>query len=343
VSAGLRVLHAGHTTFQDLGRFGAESIGLSVNGAPDQLSAQVANILVGNPRGATHLELTALRAEFRAEAPLLVAVAGAKCTITVDGVRRPHSSPIPLLSGQRLALDRIRHGVRVSLAVNGALATPLLAGSAAPDPIVGFGQRLADGDLVEVKTRHVDFRHPEFDLPVFRFWPPSAHSGTPGELRITVGTETNELQAPDTLTSSVFAVSSVSDYVGLRLVGPHIGRQTQHELVSRGVPVGAVELLPSGELIVLNRGRFVTAGYPIVAVVTRSSQPLLGQATPGDEIRFRWESRQESVAAHRREVAALNRFELLVGEAFRASGLLHGHPDYLRTTAPFGVRASPDQ
>ena len=329
--AGLRVLRSGHTTFQDLGRHGAESIGLSVNGAPDQLSAQVANILVGNPRGATHLELTAFHATFRAEAPVLVAVAGATCDISVDGVQRAAGTPIPLQTGQQLSIDRLRDGIRVALAVNGVIAAPLLAHSAAPDPIVGFPQRLADGDLVEIESRHRDFNHPEFDLPLFRFWPPSTQTTLSNELRITVGTDSEELQSPDALTRLPFTVSPVSDYVGLRLGGATIERTTSRELVSRGVPVGGVELLPSGELIVLNRGRYVTAGYPIVGVVTRATQPLLGQVAPGDEIRFRWQSRREAVEAYRTDVASLDRLERLVDSAFRASGLLHEHPDYLHS------------
>jgi allophanate hydrolase subunit 2 len=64
-------------------------------------------------------------------------------------------------------------------------------------------------------------------------------------------------------------------------------RRHTDEVISRGVPVGAVELPPGDELLILHRGRGVTAGYPVLAVVTPLSLDELGQARPGDSVSFR--------------------------------------------------------
>ncbi|MFI5061150.1 MAG: hypothetical protein ACHP7F_06865, partial [Actinomycetales bacterium] len=44
---------------------------------------------------------------------------------------------------------------------------------------------------------------------------------------------------------------------------------------------------PGDELLVLHRGRGVTAGYPVLAVVTPLALDDLGQVRPGQRVRFR--------------------------------------------------------
>ena len=54
----LTITKAGISCIQDLGRRGWSRFGLPVNGAADQYSASVANVLVGSPRGAALIEIT---------------------------------------------------------------------------------------------------------------------------------------------------------------------------------------------------------------------------------------------------------------------------------------------
>lgn len=56
----LTIERGGSATIQDLGRFGRSRHGLPVNGASDQYSARVANVLCGNPDSAPLVEITAL-------------------------------------------------------------------------------------------------------------------------------------------------------------------------------------------------------------------------------------------------------------------------------------------
>ena len=71
------------------------------------------------------------------------------------------------------------------------------------------------------------------------------------------------------------------------------------EVLSRGVPVGAIEVPSREELLVLHRGRGVTAGYPVLAVVTSRSLDLLAQARPGHTVTFRKTTVAEATAMHR--------------------------------------------
>ena len=100
----LTVIEAGSSQITDLGRRRGPRFGVPVNGALDQRSARVANILVGNPEIAPLLEITALDVEFVSDIDILVAVTGADGHLTVDGVGRPTNQPVSVRAGEAIAL-----------------------------------------------------------------------------------------------------------------------------------------------------------------------------------------------------------------------------------------------
>jgi allophanate hydrolase subunit 2 len=75
--------------------------------------------------------------------------------------------------------------------------------------------------------------------------------------------------------------------MGVRLHGAAPVAPDRGELLSSAVPIGAVEIPNSELVIVLHRGRGVTAGYPVPAVVTRDGLDRLAQTCPGEIVRFR--------------------------------------------------------
>jgi allophanate hydrolase subunit 2 len=52
------------------------------------------------------------------------------------------------------------------------------------------------------------------------------------------------------------------------------------------MPVGGVQIPPSGQPIVLLNGRGTIGGYPLIGTVVTPDVWRLGQAKPGDRIRF---------------------------------------------------------
>lgn len=92
----LTIRIAGITTVQDLGRVGRSRYGLPANGACDQHSARVANVLCGNAERAPLLEITALDFACVPSGDILVAVTGAPADVTVEGVVRPQWEPVPV-------------------------------------------------------------------------------------------------------------------------------------------------------------------------------------------------------------------------------------------------------
>lgn len=81
-----------------------------------------------------------------------------------------------------------------------------------------------------------------------------------------------------------FAVSRMADRVGIRLDGPAVSGAI--ELPSEPACVGAVQVTPSGQPIVLGPDGPTIGGYPKIAVVASDDLPWLGQLVPGQGVRF---------------------------------------------------------
>ncbi|MPY48823.1 5-oxoprolinase subunit C family protein [Streptomyces acidicola] len=311
------------TTFQDLGRRDTEQRGVPTGGAADQHSAAVANLLVGNPRGATLIENLGGELALVPDADVLLAVTGAPAEVTVGGGPVDGWTPLVVPAGEeiRVRADMSR-GTRTYLAVNGMLTAPTLLGSAAPDARMGFGQLLAPGARVLVETEFRGFGRRVFEPPLFRLAVPVPRfEEDPWVVDVVASHSIHTIPGiRELIEDSVYVVTPRSNHVGLRLAGPVMHPDSDAEIVSHGVPIGALQIPHADELIVLGRYRSLTAGYPIVGVASRAALPLLGQAGPGRELRFRWTGRETSLRRFARREAQVHALGHAAAEAFGALG-----------------------
>jgi allophanate hydrolase subunit 2 len=278
----------------------------------------MANVLVGNAPGVPLLETAGSSTSLRFDADTLVAVTGATTRPTVAGRPVPTWDPFVVGAGATLELPTPDQGWRTYLAVAGGLAGDRLLGSVAPDPMLGVGRRLSRGDRLELSSCACGFSH--LHLPLFRLgarrptWPSTA------TVDVTAGPELEEFD--ESALRGPWEVSPNSDQVGLRAEGPTPSRSAASEILSRGVPVGAVQVPPSGGILVLLYGRLLTAGYPIPYVATTVSLDALGQVRPGDHLVLRKTdvpSAVDQLLAVRRELAEVAE---RATTALQASGLL---------------------
>lgn len=302
----LTVLAGRGATVQDLGRHAARR-GLATGGARDQRSARAANALVGARPDAPLAEIVLGELALAADRDLLVAATGPGATLTLDGVAVPADAPLVVPARAEIRV-RVTAGVAAYLAVAGSWAVPLLAGSAAPDPGLGFATTLEPGRTVPVAGAPGPLTDAVLGVALVRPPPlPGRPPAAPARIDLLPGPDLDD-GLRGALADAVLAVDPRSDHVGVRLTGPLPPPAPRDEPVSRGVPVGAVELPgAAGELIVLQRGRSLTAGYPVVAVVSSATQDVIAQLRPGDRVRTRWRTRAETVedALRRRQAERL--------------------------------------
>ncbi|MCW2756965.1 MAG: allophanate hydrolase [Nocardioidaceae bacterium] len=314
----LHVEQAGFAAVQDLGRPGHGGVGIAGNGAADAHAARLANTLVGNAPGRPLVEVTGSAYAFTSSADVLVAVTGAAERVSVGGAVQPAGELLTVPAGSRVTVEAPARGWRSYVAVNGLIDSASTLGSVAPDSLLGVGTRLSAGDTLTLRTRYAGLDHPHSRVPVFRLSAPRAELGA---VDVTAGPELDEFGA-DALDGE-YEVSPQSDQVGLRLLGPAPERSASTEILSRGVPVGAVEVPPGGGLLVLLRGRLVTAGYPVIGVATTVSVDRLGQVRPRDTLTFSRRTNDEAVAALRRRDSALGALAVRVRAALTSSGIGH--------------------
>jgi len=288
MTASMVIVDARMAVVTDLGRARGPQFGLPVNGALDQSSARIANILTGNDENAPLIEVTAFDFACTADTDILIAVTGAEMTLRVDGVVRSMWEPVPVSAGQTVRLTNMTAGVRSYLAVRGAFDVPRLLGSCAPDTVIGFGTMLSAGMHVALARPTASPVNPFFGVSLFHLGVPRPAFGGTAVIEVTDGPDIAEFAGTaDRLFENTFRVTPKSNHIGLRMTGELPVRLHTAEMISRGVPVGAIEVPPGDELLVLHRGRGVTAGYPVLGVVTSSSLDTLGQIRPGQSVAFR--------------------------------------------------------
>ncbi len=273
------------TTIQDLGRYDCAHLGISPAGAADPLSFRIANLLVGNDANAPALEMTLLGAALEFEESAVVAFTGATCAGRAAGVEVPANTAFELPAGTVLECGSMIDGARCYLAVQGGFDIPLIMGSAAtfvPGRFGGFqGRSLQEGDVLQVR------QHESGGVRSLR---PGVLDSlrAPGALRVTRGPQQDWFapEAFEQLSSTPYSVSEQSDRRGLRLEGAVVLQREQSELLTDGIPLGAIQVPQDGQPIILFVDQQTTGGYPKIASVIAADLHHVGQLRPRDQVRF---------------------------------------------------------
>lgn len=283
-----------YTTVQDHGRPGHGREGISPGGPADWFAARAANRLVGNDPAAALLECTLVAPSLRFTESARVAITGGAINEAVTW------QAVAIDAGATLGPGAIRPGLRAYVAVRGGIAVPEVLGSRSLCQLGrfggGFGRPLTAGDELPIGEQVAGAPRPD---P----WPSSHRlpvSG-PWEVRAIAGPHGHSFPAGSLarLASAALRVTAQSDRMGMRLRSPALHLHA-HEILTTGVTEGAIQVTPSGELIVLLAEHQPTGGYPVIATVIRADLPLLGQARPGDTVHVRLCSVDEAHRAHRR-------------------------------------------
>ncbi|MFJ2818555.1 biotin-dependent carboxyltransferase family protein [Streptomyces sp. NPDC091279] len=315
----LHVESATACTVTDLGRVLGPPRGLAVNGALDQFAARAANALVGNAPTDPLIEATGFGLTLRPSHDVLLSVTGAPAEPTIDGRPHPAWAPLSVRAGETLRVGVSDAGLRAYVAVHGSFDVPRLMGSCAPDSMIGFGTHVTPGTSLSLFRSHPPLVNRHFGATVFDFGIPRDVGRVPGVLEVVDGPDAAEFGTGlGRLYDSPYQVTPRINHVGLRVAGHVPQRQIAGEVLSRGVPVGAIEAPAGDELLVLMRGRGITAGYPVLAVLTSRALDHAAQLRPGQEIRFCRTTAAAATAAYLERRRLLDRIAVRARTAFAA-------------------------
>lgn len=294
--AALRIDRPGlFSSLQDMGRFGYQRFGISASGAMDTLALQAANLLVGNPRGIAAVELTMLGlSAVVEEGPIRIALAGADMPIRINDRPVEGWQSHALSHGDRFDIGAARTGMRAYLAIAGGFAVPPTLGSLSThsrSAIGGLeGRALRTGDLLPIDGTPAG---PRLRLPETHR--PRAH----GPIRVVLGPQDDFFTPAGiaTFLGSEYRVTDKADRMGAQLDGPAIEHAAGFNIVSDGIMNGSIQVPGNGRPLVLLADRQSTGGYPKIATVIGPDLWRLGQARPGDTLRFAAISPDEALAA----------------------------------------------
>ncbi|MGA8847984.1 MAG: biotin-dependent carboxyltransferase family protein [Nocardioides sp.] len=269
---------AGLVTVQDAGRAGFAHLGVPRAGWLDPAAASLTNRLVGNPEGAAVLEvLGGLRVRHRGTGRW-IAVAGARCEVSVSGAVRGHGLPVWLPDGAELRLGPALSGARSYLAVAGGIDVALVLGSRSTDTLAWVGPpRVIDAAVLPLgdacgTPSPVDVVAPDRG----------------GALRVSQGPRVDWFEEGSfaLLCNEDYVVTTDSNRVGLRLDGSPLVRSRADELPSEGLVLGAIQVSHDGLPVVFLADHPTTGGYPVIAVVDPADLGRCAQLRPGDSVRF---------------------------------------------------------
>ena len=305
------------TTVQDYpGRVGHWDVGVPPSGPMDDLAFRLGNRIVGNGEDAAGLECTLAGPTLRFHTDGVVALTGAPAPATLDGEPVAWWVPVAVRAGQVLAIGRATSGCRSYLAVRGGFDVPLYLGSRSTFVLGQFGGHagrvLRAGDMLPLG-------HPTAGAPAPGAAPAALVPAYPTEWE--VGVLYGPHGAPDFFTTAAideffaasFEVHYNSNRLGIRLIGPK-PTWTRSDGGEAGLhpsnvhdceyAIGSVNFTGDSPVILTRDGPSL-GGFVCPVTIAKAELWKVGQAKPGDRIRFRPIPFDTALALERAQDAAI--------------------------------------
>jgi antagonist of KipI len=276
-----------HDSIQDIGRIGFRQYGIPQSGAMDFWAYQWANWLVDNDLDAPVIEMTFKGGSYLFLENAYIACTGANMNIKVDGQSIPNNKSIFIKKGSTLKCNYTIEGIRTYLAIQGIYNINKAFGSSSTYTYGEFGgndgQLLQKDNSIHFKSIHLSegtFQNrqiPPHILPIYNN----------SIIRVVKSAEWDWLKNPIEWLKNPYKVTAESNRMGIRLSGKKVQSNNEQEMRSSGTNIGTIQLLPSGQLIVLMQDGQTTGGYPRIANIIRADLGRLAQFPPNYIIHFR--------------------------------------------------------
>ncbi|PAV31074.1 allophanate hydrolase [Virgibacillus profundi] len=269
------------TTFQDMGRIGYQRFGVPVSGAMDRFSLQVANILVGNNRNTTCLEVTLIGPVLEARTSITIAITGANLQPKINDRLEPMWKTIRMNKGDVLTFGKHQSGVRAYIAVGGGFDVETFFGSASTDVKNGFGMQLQKSTRINAFPMDV-----KQGIGLGKQFIPIYEKLV--EVAVVEGPHTANFteEARELFFNSIHTVDADSNRMGYRLKSENIPLQNSSDIWSDAVPFGGIQIPGNGQPIILMADRQTTGGYPRIGTVISADLPKIAQLMPKGEVKF---------------------------------------------------------
>lgn len=276
------------TTIQDEGRYGYQKYGMPTAGAMDQFSYQVSNYLVGNNTEEAVIEFTFKGPTLEFTEDTIIAITGANAAPELNGLPVPMWRTIYVNRGSMLTFNNLKKGFRGYISFKGGIDVEKIMGSKSTylrGELGGLkGRKLQIGDEIPLyagvdKKEYKELFFPKKYIPNF----------SKETLRVILGPQKEKFthKGISGFLGSKYKITGQADRMGYRLKGSKIEHKGSADIISDGIPRGAVQVPGHGQPIIMLADRQTTGGYAKIAVVVSVDIDLIAQKKPGDEVKFK--------------------------------------------------------
>lgn len=292
----INVLKPGfQSTIQDLGRNGFSHYGISKSGAADDLSIRLGNLIVGNNENAASIEMTLVGGEFKFDIDSTIVLTGSKFAAMIDNKSIPFNEIVKINANQTLSIGQTMEGARCYLAVKGGIDVTNVFSSKTTHLTSKMGG--IDGRALIKDDQLMIGKSMTGVAPILYN---NILDINMSKLLIIKGIQENYISKLTwkKFLNQEYKVSNLSSRMGIRLEGESLNLENNNEIITEGVPLGAIQLPRSGNPIISFVEHQTTGGYPKIANVISSEMHKVGQLKPGDKFKFELISLDEAEKLH---------------------------------------------
>ena len=284
-----KVLRPGiNSTFQDLGRFGLQHLGIVASGCMDQLTFCTSNKLVGN-------KISEGALEFAYQGPLIELIGGT-VLVAISGeinfniikkngeiIKGKANESFLISNGDKIDILSTINSVYGYFSIFGGFKIEEVKGSVSTLVKAKIGPN--NGDKLKVddkiffnkshqkdKTKKIQF---DFDKD--------------NTIRVMKGLQIHYFskKSQEDFFSKEYKVTKLTDRMGMRLEGQKLENTVNKNIKSEGITKGSIQVPGDGQPIILLSDHPTIGGYPKIANVITADYDKLVQKTPGTTINFK--------------------------------------------------------
>ena len=284
-----KVLRPGiNSTFQDLGRFGLQHLGIVASGCMDQLTFCTSNKLVGN-------KISEGALEFAYQGPLIEHV-GETALVAISGkvnfniikkndevIKGKPNESFLISNGEKIDILSTINSVYGYFSIFGGFKIEEVKGSVSTlvKAKIGpnNGDKLKIGDKIFFnkshqveKTNKIQFDFDKDDI-----------------IRVMKGLQIHYFskKSQEDFFSKEYKVTKLTDRMGMRLEGQKLENTVNKNIKSEGITKGSIQVPGDGQPIILLSDHPTIGGYPKIANVITADYDKLVQKIPGTTIKFK--------------------------------------------------------
>ena len=277
-----------NSTFQDLGRFGLQHLGIAPSGCMDKLLFFISNKLVGNKVSEGALE-------FAYQGPLLEHV-GESSLVAISGkvnfniinkngktkIGTPNESFV-ISNGEKIDILSTIDSVYGYLSILGGFQLKEIKGSVSTLVRAKIGpnngDKLNSEDKIFFKKSNLEMKTKKFEL----------NYNENNTIRVMKGLQFDYFseKSKKEFFLKEYKVTRLTDRMGMRLEGEKLENIVSKNIKSEGITKGSIQIPGDGQPIVLLSDHPTIGGYPKIANIISADYDQLVQKTPGSKLKFK--------------------------------------------------------